>query len=219
MTDDCVHTKTGYSDVADSTVGDVMVKRPKTLPADASVGDVRRLFENASVETGLLVDDTRFRAAIERPNVPDTAPDDAPAIDFASTPTTAVHPSTPMRDAMDLLETRVHATAGRGGRGRRDPAGPRLPEPLPLGFLAPAASRDRPPTHHEKSRPLWAALSVELAGIRTRDLSAASRTLSQLSYSPKLIISAKFRPVPGDSSVAQAKVNIGRPATSDIGSR
>jgi CBS domain-containing protein len=105
VTDDCVHTKTGYSDVADSTVGDVMVRRPKTLPADASVGDVRRLFENASVETGLLVDDTRFRAAIERPNVPDTAPDDAPAIDFASTPTTAVHPSTPMRDAMALLET------------------------------------------------------------------------------------------------------------------
>lgn len=104
VAEDCANTKTAYGDAAESAVEDVMIKRPKTLPVEASVGDVRRLFENASVQTGLLVDDGRFRAAIERPNVPESAPDHAPAIDFAVTATATVHPSTPMRTAMDLLD-------------------------------------------------------------------------------------------------------------------
>jgi CBS domain-containing protein len=105
MAEDCANTKTAYDDAADSAVADVMIKRPKTLPASASVADVRRLFDNPSVQTGLLVDDGRFRAAIERPNVPDGAADDAPAIDYALTATATVHPSTPMRAAMELLDS------------------------------------------------------------------------------------------------------------------
>jgi CBS domain-containing protein len=104
MTEDCANVKIAVDDAAHQPVGDVMIKRPKTLPITASVADVRRLFENGSVQTGLLVDGDRFRAAIERPNVPDSAADDAPAIDFAVTPTATVRPDTPMREAMDLLE-------------------------------------------------------------------------------------------------------------------
>jgi CBS domain-containing protein len=104
MAEDCANTKVAYDDAAGELVGDLMIKRPKTLPSDATVSDVRALFENGSVQTGLLVEDGRFRAAIERPNVPDNAPGDAAAIDFAVTPTATVHPGTPMRDAMALLE-------------------------------------------------------------------------------------------------------------------
>lgn len=105
MAEGCANAKTAYDDAADQAVQDVMIKRPKTLPIDASVADVRRLFENGSVQTGLLVDGDRFRAAIERPNVPDSAPDDAPAVDFAVTPTATVNPTTPMRTAIDLLDS------------------------------------------------------------------------------------------------------------------
>ncbi|HEX6459733.1 MAG TPA: CBS domain-containing protein [Thermoleophilaceae bacterium] len=104
MAEDCGNVKIAVGDAADQAVADVMIKRPKTLPLEATVGDVRRLFENGSVQTGLLVDDGRFRGAIERPNVPDSAADDAPAIDFAITPTAKVHPSTPMSEAIALLD-------------------------------------------------------------------------------------------------------------------
>jgi CBS domain-containing protein len=104
MAEDCANTKVAVGDAAEQAVADVMIKRPKTLPASATVADVRALFENGSVQTGLLVDDGRFRAAIERPNLPDDAPGDAAAIDFAVTPTAIVHPATPMRDAMALLD-------------------------------------------------------------------------------------------------------------------
>ena len=104
MAEDCANTKVAYEDAAGQSVGDVMIRRPKTLPVEATVGDVRELFENGSVQTGLLVDGGRFRAAIERPNVPHSAPGDAPAIDFAVTPTATVLPTTPMREAMALLD-------------------------------------------------------------------------------------------------------------------
>jgi CBS domain-containing protein len=104
MAEDCGNVKIAVGDAADQAVGDVMIKRPKTLPVDATVEDVRTLFENGSVQTGLLVDDGRFRAAIERPNLPDSAPGDAKAIDFAFTPTAKVQPTTPMREAIALLD-------------------------------------------------------------------------------------------------------------------
>jgi CBS domain-containing protein len=104
MTEDCANVKIAVGDAADQLVGDVMIKRPKTLPATATVADVRRLFENGSVQTGLLVDDGRFRGAIERPNLPDSAVGDTPALEFAVTPTATVRPDTPMREAIDLLE-------------------------------------------------------------------------------------------------------------------
>ena len=45
------------------TVADVMLERPKTLPADSSVAAVRGLFEKPSVRTALLVEGAVFRAA------------------------------------------------------------------------------------------------------------------------------------------------------------
>ena len=41
-----------------------MVRRPKTLPADITVADARKAFENASVKMLLLVEGDRFRGAV-----------------------------------------------------------------------------------------------------------------------------------------------------------
>jgi len=105
MAEDCGNVKIAVGEAADQLVGDVMIKRPKTLPVEATVADVRRLFENGSVQTGLLVDDGRFRAAIERDNVPDPTPDEAAAIEFAVTPIAKVRPTTPMSEAISLLDS------------------------------------------------------------------------------------------------------------------
>ena len=47
-----------------TTIGDVMVRSPKTLPADVTVADARKAFENASVKMLLLVEGDRFRGAV-----------------------------------------------------------------------------------------------------------------------------------------------------------
>ena len=89
------------------TVGEVMIGAPKTLPADASVLDVRRAFERPSVRTVLLADGERFTGLIERDGVPADAPDDAPAVDYREPAPPTATPQTPMSDAINLLETRA----------------------------------------------------------------------------------------------------------------
>src|SRR5215470_10068456 len=87
-------------------VGEVMIANPKTLPSDAVVADVRRLFEKPNVRTVLLADDGAFRGAIERENVPADAPDDAAASTYADLDPLAVSPDLPMAEAVALLERR-----------------------------------------------------------------------------------------------------------------
>src|SRR5262245_30119034 len=89
----------------DQLVRDVMVRRPKTLPAGASVGDLRRLFGNAHVMTALLVDGEAFVGAIDRHSVPDATPDDSPARSLA-TSGDVIAPEAPMTEAVARLEAR-----------------------------------------------------------------------------------------------------------------
>jgi CBS domain-containing protein len=88
------------------TVGEVMLASPKTLPADALVADVRRLFERPSVRSALLADGDRFAGVIERDGLPADARDDAPARAYAATDIVTVTPATPMRDAVTLIDGR-----------------------------------------------------------------------------------------------------------------
>ncbi len=87
------------------TVGEVMIPRPKTMPADALVADARRAFENASVRTVLLAsDDGTFRGAIERDALPAAARDDEHAAIYADTEPVTTTPDTPIPEAIRLLE-------------------------------------------------------------------------------------------------------------------
>jgi CBS domain-containing protein len=90
----------------DMLVGDVMIANPKTLPAIALVGDVRRIFERKNVRTVLLAEEGVFCGAIERDGLPVTATDDEPALRFADTEPLSTTPGTPMRDALALLDGR-----------------------------------------------------------------------------------------------------------------
>jgi CBS domain-containing protein len=89
------------------TVGEVMIRAPKTLPAGASVLDVRRAFERPSVRTVLLADGEHFAGLIERDGVPDDAPDDAPAVGYRDPAPPTATPQTPMSEAIKLLDGRA----------------------------------------------------------------------------------------------------------------
>jgi CBS domain-containing protein len=86
------------------TVGEVMIARPKTMPGDARVADVRRAFEHPSIRTVLLADDGVFRGAIERDRVPDSAPGDELAVEYADAEPVTATPDTPIPDAIKLLD-------------------------------------------------------------------------------------------------------------------
>jgi CBS domain-containing protein len=86
------------------TVGEVMIARPKTQPADAVVAEVRRAFENPSLRTVLLADEGVFRGAIERDQMPSDAPADAPAVGYADTEPVTATPAMPVSDAIKLLD-------------------------------------------------------------------------------------------------------------------
>ena len=84
-------------------VADVMLSHPKTLPANATVGDVRAFFENPKVMMAVLVDGDSFRGAIERDGLPPDAAGDASALEFAPDPPT-ISPDSGVEDALDALE-------------------------------------------------------------------------------------------------------------------
>lgn len=93
-------------DVMTESVGEVMIKQPKTLPAGALVGAVRREFERPSVRTVLLADGKRVAGAIERDGLPADAPDDASAADYVEPHPTTVTPGTPVAVAIEMLRIR-----------------------------------------------------------------------------------------------------------------
>ena len=86
------------------TVGEVMLARPKTLGTDATVADLRRLFENHSVRTALLVDGEAFFGTVERDDVPDTAGTGEPAKAFARFDEVRVRPDQLVRDVISQLD-------------------------------------------------------------------------------------------------------------------
>jgi len=94
------------ADALEMTVEEVMIRAPKTLPADALLSDVRQMFERPSIRSVLLADGERFAGVIERDGLPAEVPDDAPARPYADLDVLTVTPTMPMRDAVPLLDAR-----------------------------------------------------------------------------------------------------------------
>ncbi len=86
------------------TVSDVMLRRPKTLPADVTVADARAALEHASVQMLLLVDGDRFYGAVT--SIPDDAAPQVPAVGYVDTSAPVVAEDTPVADALQRLEHR-----------------------------------------------------------------------------------------------------------------
>lgn len=84
-------------------VRDVMIGRPKSLPAGALVGDARRLFENPSVRVALIVDGGRYAGELRREDVPDGAGGDEPVAAFV-TRGDSIRPDAPLHQALAAIE-------------------------------------------------------------------------------------------------------------------
>jgi CBS domain-containing protein len=101
-----IHTHVDRDEATDLPVRDVMVRRPKTLPSDATVADLRALFANPRMQCALLADGGRLVAAIAPAELPDTAGDAEPARAYARPDIPTLGPDASMAEAIALLEAR-----------------------------------------------------------------------------------------------------------------
>jgi predicted transcriptional regulator len=100
-----MEAKVTRDDAATLLVRDVMVARPKTLPARSTVADLRAHFENPRVRTALLADDGRFAGAIAPEELPAAADDADAALAHARTDLPTVGPDATMADAIALMDS------------------------------------------------------------------------------------------------------------------
>ncbi|HEV2591047.1 MAG TPA: CBS domain-containing protein [Gaiellaceae bacterium] len=97
------------SDLAGLTVADVMLAEPKTLSGSASVGEVRAMLENPSVQMVLLADDGRFRGSVTA--IPAGASDQDPAVQFADPSPRSLAAGEPAQTAFDVTSAEPHRRA------------------------------------------------------------------------------------------------------------
>jgi predicted transcriptional regulator len=100
------HDNVAREDAAERLVRDVMVRRPKTLPVDATVAELREHFTNPRVQTALLADGGRFAGAIAPSELPADAPATGAARDYARLDVPTMAPDATMADAMALMDSR-----------------------------------------------------------------------------------------------------------------
>src|SRR5579885_2370791 len=83
-----------------------MLARPKTLPADTTVGDVRALLSNPSVQMVLLADGESFAGAVTE--LPEHARDDEPAAGHAQLEPPTLQPDASAEHAFELAAGLPH---------------------------------------------------------------------------------------------------------------
>ena len=98
------------------TVADVMVRRPKTLPADVSVADARTALEYEKVKILVLVDGERFAATISA--IPSEAAPEEAAVRYADETPPLVSEDASVADALELLDRRPNGRLVVLGDGR-----------------------------------------------------------------------------------------------------
>lgn len=101
----CERAQTTREEAAPRTVGDVMLRTPKTLRGSATVDEARAFFANPKVISAVIVDGTRFVGLLDRTDLPSLLPGSAPIRAYArATPT--MTPSRPVAEAIDILDER-----------------------------------------------------------------------------------------------------------------
>jgi CBS domain-containing protein len=86
------------------TVADVMVRRPKTLPADVTVAEARTALEYEKVKILLLVAGERFEATISA--IPREAGPDEAAVQYADEAPPLITEDASVADALEILDRR-----------------------------------------------------------------------------------------------------------------
>src|SRR5262245_52761971 len=92
----------GGAQVAD----DLMLANPKTVPAEATVAEVRQQLANPKVQTVLLADGHRFRGAVTA--VPAEAAGSEAALAYAETNPDVISPDAPAAIAFERAAASPH---------------------------------------------------------------------------------------------------------------
>lgn len=100
----CVNFTGTREQAVGKRIGDVMVRHPKSLPVDATAGDVRRKLENPSLRNVVLLEGTAFAGLVDRGGVPADVPDSAPAREFAASDVPAMTPDVPVPDVLAAMD-------------------------------------------------------------------------------------------------------------------
>ncbi|WP_022918796.1 CBS domain-containing protein [Ruania albidiflava] len=100
----CENPSIGHDEARDRTVGEVMVKRPKTLPLNASVAEAREFFTNPKVLTAVLVEGEEFAGLLDRDTLPDWEPGADSVAVYARTAVPTITPDRPVSDAVELMK-------------------------------------------------------------------------------------------------------------------
>jgi len=101
---ECANPKVPQAKSSTLRVRDVMVAHPKTMPATATIADVRATFANPHVRSALLVDGPLFAGVIKRDAIPDAVADTELARDHASVDVPTISPDAPVSDAVAELD-------------------------------------------------------------------------------------------------------------------
>ncbi len=83
-----------------------MLRKPKALPGNATVGEARAVLENPKVQLVLLADGMTFVGALT--DIPDDAPADEPAVAYADPEPDTISPDAPEDVAFDRTFANPH---------------------------------------------------------------------------------------------------------------
>jgi CBS domain-containing protein len=81
-----------------------MVTIPVSHDSEATVSELRRLFDDEHVHMALLLDGRRLAATVERPDVEPSVPDDTPGCSVGSLRGRTVAPEAPLADVFESMQ-------------------------------------------------------------------------------------------------------------------
>ena len=87
-------------------VEDVMLRAPRTVAPETTVGEARATFENARVRLLLVARGDTFLGTVTRASIPDDAADDQPLDALTRDGGDLVAPGDPVARAVELLDAR-----------------------------------------------------------------------------------------------------------------
>jgi predicted transcriptional regulator len=94
------------ADAIGRPVGEVMIRRPKTLRVECTVAELREQFENPHVRAALLVDGERFAGLVYPDDVPTTTSASAAAVTYARRDVPTIRADADVADALAVMDSR-----------------------------------------------------------------------------------------------------------------
>lgn len=91
-------------EAAPGQVGAVMLRKPKTVPHDVTVGAARAMLSDPKVVSAVVTRGEEFLGLLDREDLPEGAGDTEAALPFVRAEVPTVTPETPVGTALEMLD-------------------------------------------------------------------------------------------------------------------